>query len=59
MIGLILCKTRNRIIAEYALRDMIKPIGVAEWTTRLVESLPEISKGAYRQWRNWRRHWRE
>ena len=45
-IGLILCKTRNRIIAEYALRDMTKPIGVAEWTTRLVESLPENLEGS-------------
>jgi hypothetical protein len=28
-IGLILCKTRDRIIAEYALRDS-KPIGISE-----------------------------
>lgn len=40
-IGLVLCKTRNRIIAEYALRDISKPIGVAEWQTKLVHSLPE------------------
>jgi predicted nuclease of restriction endonuclease-like (RecB) superfamily len=40
-IGLILCKSSNRIIAEYALRDVNKPIGVAEWQTRLVKSLPE------------------
>lgn len=37
-IGLILCKTRNRIIAEYALRDTNKPIGVAEY--QLVQALP-------------------
>jgi predicted nuclease of restriction endonuclease-like (RecB) superfamily len=37
-IGLLLCKTRNRIIAEYALRDANKPMGVAEY--RLVHSLP-------------------
>jgi predicted nuclease of restriction endonuclease-like (RecB) superfamily len=45
-IGLILCKTRNRVIAEYALRDLAKPIGVAEWQTRLVQSLPEDLRGS-------------
>jgi predicted nuclease of restriction endonuclease-like (RecB) superfamily len=40
-IGLILCKTHNRVVAEYALREVAKPIGVAEWQTRLVQSLPE------------------
>ncbi len=39
-IGLILCKTRNEIIAEYALRDMAKPVGVARYVTRLIEELP-------------------
>jgi len=43
-IGLILCKTRDRITAEYALRDIAKPIGVAEWQTKLVHSLPEPLK---------------
>ncbi|WP_225587210.1 PDDEXK nuclease domain-containing protein [Methylomonas fluvii] len=42
-IGLLLCKTQNRIVAEYALRDTNKPIGVAEY--QLVESLPvELTK---------------
>jgi len=40
-IGLLLCKTRDRVIAEYALRDIAKPIGVAQWQTKLVQSLPE------------------
>src|SRR6266404_6693399 len=40
-IGLLLCKQRDRLIVEYALRDVKKPIGVAEWRTRLVESLPK------------------
>jgi predicted nuclease of restriction endonuclease-like (RecB) superfamily len=39
-IGLILCKTRNKIIAEYALRDMAKPVGIARYVTRLIEELP-------------------
>ncbi|MGH9799642.1 MAG: PDDEXK nuclease domain-containing protein [Blastocatellia bacterium] len=43
-IGLILCKTKNRIVAEYALRDMQKPIGISEF--RLTELLPEELKGS-------------
>jgi YhcG PDDEXK nuclease domain len=38
-IGLLLCKSKNRIVAEYALRDSNKPIGVAEY--QLVEALPK------------------
>ncbi|OPY37892.1 MAG: hypothetical protein A4E35_00947 [Methanoregula sp. PtaU1.Bin051] len=40
-IGLVLCKTKKRLTVEYALRDMGKPIGVSEWRTRLVASLPK------------------
>jgi len=43
-IGIVLCKTHDRVIAEYALRDINKPIGVAEWQTKLVHSLPEPLK---------------
>jgi hypothetical protein len=45
-IGLILCKTRKKTIAEYALRDLAKPVGVARYVTRLVESLPKELAGA-------------
>lgn len=45
-IGLILCKTRDRITAEYALRDIRKPIGVAQWQTKLVHALPEPLKSS-------------
>lgn len=38
-IGLLLCKTQNRIVAEYALRDTTKPMGIAEY--QLLQSLPE------------------
>ena len=38
-IGLLLCKTRNRVVAEYALKDMNKPIGIAEY--QLVNALPK------------------
>lgn len=37
-IGLLLCKSKNKVVAEYALRDRTQPIGVAEY--QLVESLP-------------------
>jgi hypothetical protein len=39
-VGLILCKTRSRVIAEYALRNIATPVGVARYTTKLVESPP-------------------
>jgi len=45
-IGLILCKTRSKIIAEYALRDLAKPVGVARYVTRLTESLPKRLRGS-------------
>ncbi len=44
-IGIILCQTRSRVIAEYALRDMAKPVGIARYKTRLVEALPDNLKG--------------
>jgi predicted nuclease of restriction endonuclease-like (RecB) superfamily len=45
-IGLLLCKGKDRLVVEYALRDVQKPIGVAEWETRLVETLPEELQGS-------------
>lgn len=42
-IGLILCKDRNRLIAEYALKDLNKPVGVSEY--QLVAAIPENLKG--------------
>ena len=47
-VGLILCQTKDRVLAEYALRDIHKPIGVADYElTRalpkeLASSLPSI-----------------
>jgi predicted nuclease of restriction endonuclease-like (RecB) superfamily len=37
-IGLILCQHRNRVVAEYALRGMKKPIGISEY--KLTRALP-------------------
>lgn len=39
-IGIILCKGKNRVIVEYALRDSAKPMGVAEY--RLSAALPDV-----------------
>ena len=38
-IGILLCKTKDNIIAEYALKDMSKPIGVSEY--KIFEKLPK------------------
>jgi predicted nuclease of restriction endonuclease-like (RecB) superfamily len=43
-IGLILCRTQNRLISEYALRDMKKPIGISAY--ELTRSLPDELKGS-------------
>jgi predicted nuclease of restriction endonuclease-like (RecB) superfamily len=45
-IGLLLCKERDHVTVEYALRDLKKPIGVAQWQTKLVEFLPKNLKGS-------------
>lgn len=43
-IGIILCKNREKIVVEYALRDIGKPIGIAEF--ELTASLPDELKGS-------------
>jgi predicted nuclease of restriction endonuclease-like (RecB) superfamily len=49
-IGLILCENRNRVIAEYALRDIKKPIGISQYNltrklpAQLQSSLPTIAQ---------------
>jgi predicted nuclease of restriction endonuclease-like (RecB) superfamily len=45
-IGIILCKAKNRVVAEYALRDLAKPVGVSTYITKLVESLPPALRGS-------------
>jgi len=42
-LGLLLCRTKDSTVAEYALRDVNKPLGIAEF--RLGEALPESLKG--------------
>ncbi|AEH45437.1 protein of unknown function DUF1016 [Thermodesulfatator indicus DSM 15286] len=43
-IGIILCKSKNKVIVEYALRDTTKPIGVSSY--RLTRALPEEIKSS-------------
>jgi predicted nuclease of restriction endonuclease-like (RecB) superfamily len=38
-IGLLLCKSKNKVVAEYALGDKSQPMGIAEY--KLMDSLPE------------------
>jgi hypothetical protein len=41
-IGIILCKKKDKIEAEYALRDIKKPMGISEYI--LTQSIPENIK---------------
>lgn len=43
-IGLILCEYKNKIFAEYSLKDIQKPIGVSEY--ELTRALPENLKSS-------------
>ncbi|MDE6439709.1 MAG: PDDEXK nuclease domain-containing protein [Bacteroidales bacterium] len=43
-IGLLLCKTKDRIKAEYALRDIQKPIGISDY--ELGQALPKDFRGS-------------
>ena len=41
-IGLILCRDKNKVIAECSLKDMSKPIGVSEY--KLIREIPHAFK---------------
>ncbi len=43
-VGLILCKGKSKVVAEYALRGATQPIGVSAYT--LTEALPEALQGS-------------
>ena len=43
-IGLILCKSKNKVVAEYAIRDIAKPIGLSEY--KLPEKISDKLKAA-------------
>ena len=42
-VGIIVCRSKNKLVAEYALRDVRKPIGVSAF--RLTKALPQRLKG--------------
>ena len=43
-IGLILCRTKDKITAEYALRGMSQPIGVSDYQLKALPSPEELQK---------------
>jgi predicted nuclease of restriction endonuclease-like (RecB) superfamily len=43
-IGLIICKNKDQVVAEYALRNSATPIGIAEY--KVAESLPPDLRGS-------------
>ena len=45
-IGLLLCRSKNALVVEYALRHLKRPVGVADWETKLVDELPRALRGS-------------
>jgi predicted nuclease of restriction endonuclease-like (RecB) superfamily len=43
-IGIILCRTKDNVFAEYVLRNFSRPIEIAEFEVKLVERLPKEFK---------------
>jgi predicted nuclease of restriction endonuclease-like (RecB) superfamily len=50
-IGLILCHDKNKTVAEFALKDMAKPIGVSEY--RFTQELPDEIQKAFPEAEDW------
>lgn len=42
-IGILLCKTKNDVLAEYALKDISKPVEISEYS--LTRAIPEKIRG--------------
>lgn len=45
-LGLLLCRGKNEVHVEYALRHLNRPLGVADWETKLVAKLPKEFEGS-------------
>lgn len=45
-IGLLLCRGKDKVVVEYALRHLNRPLGVADWETKLVDELPKELEGS-------------
>jgi hypothetical protein len=43
-IGIFICKTKDKVVAEYSLSDIKKPLGISEY--RLTQSLPKKFKSS-------------
>jgi len=43
-IGLLICQDKNKVVAEYALKKINRPIGLSEY--QLTEAIPENLKGS-------------
>lgn len=41
-----MCRGKNELVVEYALRHLKRPVGVAEWETELVAKLPKALRGS-------------
>jgi predicted nuclease of restriction endonuclease-like (RecB) superfamily len=44
-IGIILCKSKSNLVAEYSLRDIEKPLAISTYVTKLLESIPAAMRG--------------
>lgn len=53
-IGLILCRDKNKVVAEYSLKDVSKPIGVSEY--KLTQEIPDAFKNALPDAEAWEKH---
>lgn len=53
-IGLILCRDKNKVVAECSLRDMSKSIGVSEY--RLTQEILETFESALSDAEAWEKH---
>ncbi len=53
-IGLILCRNKNKVVAEYALKDTSKPIGVSEYL--FMKELPDLYRSALPDSETWEQH---
>jgi predicted nuclease of restriction endonuclease-like (RecB) superfamily len=45
-LGLVLCRTHSKVIAEYALRHIQRPVGVAGYKVMLTDKLPKALAGS-------------
>lgn len=45
-IGLLLCKSKDKVVAEYAIQEIRKPMGVSTFELRFTEALPATLQGS-------------